>query len=292
MAFLSRSTSKESNASSLDQKSHSGSANGDLQERVADGPEPVSPPDPPISPPSLASTGRVSSHSLLTAPHNVTPPNRKSRSADVGMANGNIGRASISMPPPATKPSSIYRPSTSRRPTNALDLKDGQPALDGTSDEARTRGTVGTDDGEKGPHQLGVPVSEPQSPSAHSDSSLKPQNSSLNKPGDRLSFSSLYSLGSAVYGGAAGPNSASLSAASSTAGSVKSVEQPTPTATAMSPSLGPSKPEAASVSTTATDPISVMANSQTSHQGSRLIRSLHIQHRIMLIIWKQCQSVF
>jgi len=282
MAHLSRTASRESAASS--QKSQTGSLDGDLQSPAV---ETSGPPSPSNTSKSLASTGRVPSHSLLTAPQGTHLPNRKSHSAEVGTVGGNTGRASISMPPPATKPSSIYKPSSVRRPTvthNASDVKEGQNPLDGTAEERETEDTARLEDGEKSIGLLAAPTSEPQSPVSLPDSSLKPPTSTLNQPGDRLSFSSLYSLGSAIYNGATGPTSAPPSAASSTAGSVKSTEQPTPTATPMSPSLGASKGDAASLSTTATDPVSVMANSQPLHQGSRVIQSLAAPLRIMLII--------
>lgn len=272
MASLSRTKSMESAVSNL--RSGPGSLNGDMQDRSTGASGPPSPTT--TKPPrSLASTGRVPSHSLLSAPHNAAVPSRKSRFADAGTSGGNIGRASISMPPPATKPSSIYRPANVRRPTGAqssMDSKDGRSSLDGSIEDKSFGDTAVLDDLEKSTSSQSVPASEPHSPSGISDSGLKPPGSAFNKSGDRLSFSSLYSLGSAIYNGTTGVTSPPQSTASSTAGSVKSFEHPTPIGTTLiSPALGPTKGEAASSATTATAPISVVANSQTDHQGSTTI---------------------
>ena len=281
MASLSRTTSRGSDAST--QFSVTGSLDTDTQELNTDSSS--SPPPPPSTystkpVPSLASTGRTPSHSLLSAPSNVALPSRKSRFADVGAVGGDIGRASISMPPPTTKPSSIYRPASSRRPTtlpSTMDFKDGETVLDGAADENSVGDSAVLEDLEKTtslPGSQGALMTEANSPLVPLESGLKPPSSSLNKPGDRLSFSSLYSLGSAIYG-AAGLSSAPQSAASSNAGSIKSAasEQPTPTPTSISQSLGSAKGASA---TTATDPISVTANSQPQHQGSKSLRCLRL----------------
>jgi len=278
MASLSRTMSWESAAS--DQKSQTGSMNGDMQDlAAADMSGPPSPTNATKPTRPLAATGRVPSHSLLIAPQNAAIPSRKSRFADVETIGGSIGRVSISMPSPPTKPSSIYKPSTVRRPTatqNAMDKKDVPNSLDGTTEEKAVGSANGMEDLERTASAQSVPVSEPHSPSGFSDSSLKPAASTLNKPGDRLSFSSLYSLGPAIYNGAIGITSAPQSTTSSTAGSVKSVELPRPTVTPISPSLGSAKGEATSLATTATDPVSVIANSQESHQGSRSAGALRL----------------
>ena len=102
------------------------------------------------------------------------------------------------------------------------------------------------------------------------DSSLKPPTAGSSRAGDRLSFSSLYSLGSAIYNSATIPKSAPQSTASSNAGSVKSglSEPQFPIAsTTLSPSLGSSKGEATvSSATTATDPVLATANGEPTHQ--------------------------
>ena len=269
MATLSTSTSNESATSN--QKSRNGSIKCDSQERAANISGPPSPTSSTKPVPSLASTGRVLSHSLLVAAQNAALPNRKSRFADVGTIGGNIGRASISMPPPASKPSSIYRPSAVRRPSamqNSMEVREMEGGMDGIKEGKAVGNTSGTEDLERTMNTTSLAGSP--SASALSDSVLKPPVSNFNKPGDRLSLSSLYSLGSAIYSGAANLTSAPESAASSTAGSIKSgiSELPNPTATPLTPSLGAGKGEATSSATTATDPVSVTANSQPLHQGS------------------------
>lgn len=278
MATLSRTTSCESATSN--QKSPTGSIDFDTQERAAtDVSVTPSPTSNPCPGPSLASTGRVPSHSLLSS-QNVTLPNRKSRFADVGTTGYNVGRASISMPPPATKPSSVYKPSAVRRPSamhnTGMEIKEIEAGIDGTIGEGVTRDSAGLDDVERTISLSGsqrTSASDQQVPSAVLDANLKPPTPNLTKPGDRLSFSSLYSLGSAIYNGATGIASTPQSTASSTAGSVKGIisEMPPPTPMHLSPTLGPGKGEAASNPTTATDPVSVIANFQPLHQGSEVL---------------------
>ena len=222
---------------------------------------------------SLASTGRVHSHSLLSTSPTSSVPSRKSRFADAGTVGGNVGRASLSMPPPGAKPTSIYKPSNARHPHTISNTQEGKEAIleiEGPRDEPSVIDSAAKEELHKttsstGSHTSGIEV---QSTSDISEGNLKPRNASLNKPGDRLSFSSLYSLGSAMYNGPAGPPSASQSAASSNAGSIKSgvSEQPFPASMPLSPSLGSLKTDAVSAATTATDPVLVTANSGTLHQ--------------------------
>ena len=281
MATLSRTTSCESATSN--QRSPTGSIDFDTQERAAitDVSVTPSPNSNPRPGPSLASTGRVPSHSLLSS-QNAALPNRKSRFADVGTTGYNVGRASISMPPPATKPSSIYKPSAVRRPSamhhTGMDIKEIEAGIDGTIEEGVLRDPIGLDDIERTISLSGsqrTSGSDQQIPSAVLDASLKPPTPNLTKPGDRLSFSSLYSLGSAIYNGAAGIASNPQSTASSTAGSIKGTvsEIPPNPPMRLSPTLGPGKGETASNPTTATDPVSVIANSQPLHQGSEILQT-------------------
>ena len=274
MATLSRTTSCESATSN--QGSPTGSIDFDTQERattdVSVTPAPTSSPRTGLS---LASTGRAPSHSLLSS-QNAALPNRKSRFADVGATGYNVGRASISMPPPATKSSSIYQPAAVRRPSamnnTGMEIKEIEAGIDGTVGEGATRDSAGLDDIERTislPGSQRTSASDQQVPSAVLDANLKPPTPNLTKPGDRLSFSSLYSLGSAIYNGATGIASNPQSTASSTAGSIKGTisEVPAPTPMHLSPTLGPGKGEVASNPTTATNPVSVIANSQPLHQG-------------------------
>lgn len=272
MASQSRPTSRGSVTSS--QKSLGGFSDDDTQELTSEKSGPPSPSHSCKPGPPLASNGRLPSHSLLATPQNAVLPSRKNCFADVGTSGGNIGRASLSMPPLSPPPSSIYGPSSSRRPSlvkDANDAKDTEVEMDGTK-EAKAQGHVAPlQELEKTvnlPSLQGTIASEPHNPTDLLESSLKPPNPNSNKPGDRLSFSSLYSLGSALYNGATGVSSAPQSAASSLAGSVKSggFEQPTPTP--ISPSLGSTKADATSGPTTATDPVSVTASSQPQHQAT------------------------
>ena len=214
----------------------------------------------------IGTANRQTSHSLLLNSPNSSSSNRKSRFADPGMVGGNVERASLSMPPPATRPSSIYRPAASRQPhsqTNTFNVIENTsgPAmgLDGCRDQADST-----------PHEE-LPkaeiVPEPQSPSKVSDSSnLKPP-SVLTKPGDRRSFTSLYSSGLPIYDKNSGMSSGPQSAASSSAGSIKGANLDFQSPTSLSPPVGSSKADIVSSATTATDPISVTAISKSEHQG-------------------------
>ncbi len=146
-------------------------------------------------------------------------------------------------------------------------------STDGPIEKNKTNDPTGSDNLEKTPSVAGQqphPASEPYTPLTLPDSSLRPPDSSTSNPdveGNRLSFSSLYSLGSAVYSGATGGSSAPPSAASSNAGSVRSgaFDGAAMSTVPLSPSLGSARGEALSSATTATDPVSVTANSTTRH---------------------------
>ena len=274
MATLSKTTSRES-AASID-RSRTGPIDFDTQERTTDVSVPPSPTSHNRPPLSLASTGRVPSHSLLSS-QNAALPNRKSRFADVGTTGTSIGRASISMPPPAAKPSSIYKPFAVRRPSalnnSSMDIKEVEAGIDGTIEECIAIDHAGLEDIERTtslPGSQRTSASDRPIPPGFLDAYLKASTPNLNKPGDRLSFSSLYSLGSAIYNGAAALSSAPQSTASSTTGSLQGpMSEPlAPIPVPISPFLGPGRGEAASFATTATDPVSVIANSQPLHQGS------------------------
>ena len=223
---------------------------------------------------SLASTGRTLSHSLLSTSPSNAMPSRKSRFADAGPVGGNVSRASLSMPPPSTKPSSLHKQSHARHPSTTSPItesSDIDPDVDGTNDTRDERNPVESAAMEELQKSFSA-VSHVSAPETNvsegSDGNLKPPNAGLHHPGDRLSFSSLYSLGSAIYNGATAPMSGPQSNASSNAGSIKSglSEQPPPAPTPLSPSLGSGKGEAVSAATTATDPVLVIANSDTLHQ--------------------------
>ncbi len=147
--------------------------------------------------------------------------------------------------------------------------------MEGLLEKTTENDSIGSDDLEKTPSVAGQqPHLGPESytPLSLPDSSLRPPHATVSIPdieGNRLSFSSLYSLGSAIYSGATGGSSAPPSAASSNAGSVRSgaFDGSTTTNTVpLSPSLSSARGEALSSATTATDPVSVVANTTTQHQ--------------------------
>ena len=147
--------------------------------------------------------------------------------------------------------------------------------MDGKGDRETTNGLAVQDDLEKTPSIQGAewrPAPTSYASLTPPDSALRPPKpSSVDSESNRLSFSSLYSLGSAIYSGATGGMSGPQSAASSNAGSVKSgaVEQPYAVSTGIiGSSLGSNRGDATSVPTTATDPISVTTSSHTHNSGS------------------------
>ncbi|KAI4163979.1 MAG: hypothetical protein LQ342_002476 [Letrouitia transgressa] len=172
------------------------------------------------------------------------------------------------MPPPANK-SSIGRPSTFRRPSAGIVSSERlakEEALNGNRIEEETSVLLEMD---KSPDIQTLPASDPCSPVA-SEPSLKPppSSTSADNEGNRLSFSSLYSLGSAIYNGAAGGHSAPPSIASSNAGSIKNAiadQNGVP----LSPTKTSVKNDLPSSVTTATDPVSVTANSHMQSQVAK-----------------------
>ena len=267
MASLSRTTSHESTVSSLALETSSGEIG---QQEAAPDPTSASANDPSDSSkgPSTAAKPRTPSHSLLTNSPSSNAANRKSRFADVGTVGGNVNRASISMPPPATKPSVTYRPSTSRRPSSIVSGNENHPLSAHKEMSAKEIGDDSAilDDMEKTPIQSG---SEGKSPEqlVLPEASLKPPGSDTESTSNRLSFSSLYSLGSAIYSGATGVASAPQSTASSNAGSVKgaSLERHGSATVPVSPTKALIKSDAPTAPTTATDLVSVTANAQLHH---------------------------
>lgn len=272
MASLSRTTSRESNVSSYEQPPSSDNSSSLPSPIKADFSNSSLP---------LPSWSRTPSHShslLNIFSSSASLSSRKSRFADFTGPTGSVGRASISMPPPLSKPpSTTLKPSASRR-TSAVMAKTEGSGITATMDEVtEAKGpndsAVMIDDLEKLPADSSCgPTSFDANLSLHMslalpDSSVKSSTSSM--PGgdvesNRLSFSSLYSLGSAIYSGATGGSSVQ-SLASSNAPSVQG--QPLKSSVPISPSLGSAKVEASSSATTATDPVSVIANLHSPHSG-------------------------
>ncbi|KAL8651507.1 MAG: hypothetical protein Q9210_003210 [Variospora velana] len=269
MAPLSRTTSQ---ASANSDKSQSDAAS------TAKAASPIEAFHPQVSPASASFTrptpplrSRTPSHTLLHSALNAPAGSRKSRFADAGTSEGKTGRASISMPPPANKPST-YKPSPSRQFSGNLTMnllaEKEQNSSSSTGGLKAADQSALIEDFESNVQT--IPASEPCSP-LPPDSILKPPTSStaIDSEGNRLSLSSLYSLGSALYNGTLGVQSAPASTASSNAGSVKSGIFD-PSSVPLSPTRASFRSDLSASVTTATDPVSVTANTHPQHQGSYL----------------------
>lgn len=263
MASLSRATSQNSVGSSKTAQSIA-AATGKVA-MPTDTPHPPNPPAAANTRPTPPPRSRTSSHTLLSSNLNPHATSRKGRFVDAGTTAGTSDRASISMPPS----SSHKHPAARQQSALAMDLGSGKDdnlsvgKLGGrTLDES-----VVVHDQDKMPDIQTLPASEPCSPMAP-DSTLKlPSSSTVSDPeGNRLSLTSVYSLGSAICNGAVGSQSAPPSAASSNAGSVKSGSFD-PAAAPLSPTRTSIRSDLSASVTTATDPVSVTANAHTQAQG-------------------------
>ena len=255
MATLSRTTSKESTCSST--RINEGSCNFNVV-------SPTSPKDHSFTP-----IDPTSSYSLLSTSPSDSNSSRKGRFADADTIRSNVDRASLSMPPPASKLSSLNRPGHARQKSTSLHSMESN-VNDVPKAEQSLAGSAAMEELQKSISAVSH-VSAPEATASEgSDSSLKPPNVASNRPGDRASFSSLYSLGSALYHGTTTTTSAPQSIASSNAGSIKSglSEQPLPASMSLSSPLGLAKGEAVSSATTATDPVLVTAESEPLHRVS------------------------
>ena len=176
----------------------------------------------------LRFSARSTSHSLLSASTVSSTSSRKWVHAGTEQSRTAVERPSVSMPPPSSKPSPDRRFSSSRP-------RDEQVPQTGESRHGSLPPTY-------------------QSVSANSDDTLPPQRSSPSGV--------LQSIGSAIFSGVA---NVIPSAASSSAGSIKSGTDDTPRT---SPPLGPAvMSEVSSPATTATDPTSVTTSSLSQHPG-------------------------
>ncbi|KAF2145144.1 uncharacterized protein K452DRAFT_356452 [Aplosporella prunicola CBS 121167] len=176
------------------------------------------------SPSAEGTRPRRESHSLSGA--SSPSANRKARTADPGTSIGDVERASLSMPPPTTRPSPYQPPD--RRPSKASETS--SLAASGVLDYPEV-------------HHL-------QSTSAIDDAAESTTTESVrgnaDKESNRMSFSSLYSLGSQIY------NSARVSATSGPS----SLTGSEPDIRSMDHSAPPG------MTTTATSSISVTTSSQ------------------------------
>ena len=209
----------------------------------------------------------TNSRTLLFSSSASSNTSRKGR-FEAGAIDQTIGRASMSMPPPS-KLAASYK--TSSRPSSVLTASEyGTEGDEGSSSVDKS--VELTDDLEKTPNiggGEGRSASVSYGPLTLPDAALRPPKAaSADGESNRMSFSSLFSMGSAVHGGAAGP-SAPQSTASSNAGSVKGYvpDQNNTTTGPLSPSLGPGKGDASSAPTTATDPVSVTTTSHRQQPG-------------------------
>ncbi|KAL8813382.1 MAG: hypothetical protein Q9223_007056 [Gallowayella weberi] len=175
------------------------------------------------------------------------------------------------MPPPSSKPASKYKSSSRLSslglPMNSPRREEANVHASQNSPGPSAESAVVGGDQDKMPNIQTLPASEPCSPLAP-DSTLKIPSSlaTSDSEGNRLSLSSLYSLGSAIYNGTVSAQSAPPSAASSNAGSVKSGTFD-PNAVPLSPTRMSIRSDLSAPVTTATDPVSVTANARTQTQA-------------------------
>ena len=222
---------------------------------------------------------RTNLRSLLPTSSPSSMASRKGRSSEAGVSNDGIDRASISMPPPASK-SILIDPSTTSSPRLSMilgqdDALGSDSNLIKSEKEPVNEGSAILDDLEKTPNLAGTAGNGTSSSYASlvlPGSAQRPAKMSAveaDTEGNRLSFSSLYSMGSALYSGATGAASGTQSTTSSNAGSVKGgiTEKSTLVGGSLSPSMGPNKGETMSSITTATDPISITTQSHTLNTG-------------------------
>lgn len=204
------------------------------------------------------------------------------------------------MPPPATKPSSIYKPSASRRPSantvggaalgadNRMDAGEEKRAVGGSSTPMDTEKTPNASGGQSPPGPAPYPsLALPESVSR----TTRAASSYSGSESHRLSNSSLYSTGSGIsigaytggYTGGAG-SSAAPSASGSRAGSIKGgpSDPVGSNATPLSPPLGSIKGDTSAKATTATDttPVTTSSHSQLSVLGTSLPQTLPLKEQL------------
>ena len=213
---------------------------------------------------------RTTSHSLFSPSTVSSAASRKGRSAEADTSNGDVGRASISMPQSATKPPAIYNPIESRRPS-VWSQKGPASAMDGAI-ERSSAGSPVLSDFERMPVLAGTQESHASgSPRGSADldrTTRSPKSSGTGSDVDnhRLSISSIYSLGSTTYSGVGG--SAAPSTAGSHAGSVKGhTERAIPTSAPVLAAIGGNRADISSTATTATDLVSVTTISTAQYPG-------------------------
>ena len=200
---------------------------------------------------------------------------RKGRS-EAAAVNRIIRRASMSMPPLSKLVVSYTASNCSSSLLKTSETAEGIEQPGSTMEKE----PEGLDDQEKTPNIPGYDGGA--APSTYAtltlpDATLRPPKAeSADVESNRMSFSSLFSLGSAVSGGVANV-SAPQSTASSTAGSVKGyvADHNNIMAGPSSPSLASAKGEASSAPTTATDPMYITTS---SHRQKTTLMNPQRQH--------------
>ena len=222
--------------------------------------------DPDMATTSIMTKARSTSHSLLSSSSTQSGGSRKGRSAEPGvdLATDGIDRASISMPPPISKP--LNKPTVPRRLSTSIVAVDGpktQPKQ-GRDDQYAV-----TEESDKTPNlnSLDARGTLSYASLALPEPTLRvsrQQGNTVDSDSKRMSFSSLFSMGSAIYGGATGGVSGAQSTASSNAGSIKGSQAEQASSGAFAPSPNTIKGESIPISSTAIDPVSVTTLSHTS----------------------------
>ncbi|KAI9681427.1 MAG: hypothetical protein M1817_002711 [Caeruleum heppii] len=202
-------------------------------------------------------------HSLSSASVSLSDSSRKGRHVEPEFLPTTAANASICMPPPSLPTAHSVRPIPSRRPSRASDhslrldrgfdprrLDDGDLSRSPSSEFLATSATAFRTGRLSPPLRMGGTAD--RSPKAHSVGDVN------EKASNRISASSLYSLGSVRYGAAANATTSSAASVSSEVPSTELVAQPVqPAATPMlSPATAPGL-----ATTTATSPISVTTSS-------------------------------
>jgi inositol hexakisphosphate/diphosphoinositol-pentakisphosphate kinase len=146
----------------------------------------------------------AASAQLRPSPHNLSSASsissRKARS-EVETSSGNVERASLSMPPPATKP--VARQFPAGRPRKGSDGQLVTPP-ESLKDKAGKATSSTIDEEDVRPASDGID-NAPQDPLSKPHAALHSAKAMEHEPDPkRASISSLYSIGSAIYNGARG----------------------------------------------------------------------------------------
>ncbi|MCJ1447326.1 MAG: hypothetical protein MMC23_007837 [Stictis urceolatum] len=213
---------------------------------------------------------RSASHTLLTTFAQPSDKNRKGGKSEAGLTTSNA--AVVPAKPPIKRPlSALFSPPLM---AVAADTAASVPVVEehGEVENELPAGAVGPEEAE---HSGSTSTSDGKENAGGSSAtpslkSIKQNDESAN----RLSFSSLFSMGSAIYNGAMGPTSnPGESQASSVAGSLKSNTMEIPASTPngpVSPSSVSTKADgASSAPSTSSDNVSISGSTHTLVPGDR-----------------------